>query len=91
MTDFLHHTWLLARLFSMGGLAVAFAGVAIFGWHFVSINARAARVGMNNIPGKSWHGKGAKFGLRALAIGVALQLASFVLATILRNGAGWFR
>ncbi|HWF64180.1 MAG TPA: hypothetical protein VN685_06180, partial [Rhizomicrobium sp.] len=60
MTDPLTVAWIFARWLSLGGLAVAVAGVAVFGWHFVLINARAARAGMNTVPGKSWRGKGAR-------------------------------
>lgn len=73
-------------MLSFGGLAIAFAGVAIFGWYFVLINARAAQVEMNKIPRSSWHGKGAMRGLRTLALGITLQLASFILAKILQHG-----
>ena len=86
MTEFFRGAWILTEALSYGGLAVALAGVAIFGWYYVLINARAARVDMNKIPGKSWHGKGAKFGLWTLAVGLAMQLASFIVAAILRNG-----
>ena len=91
MIEILHYVWLLTRLFNLGGVAVAFAGVAIFGWHFILINARAARAGMNRIPGKAWQGKGAKFGLVVLAIGVSMQVVSFILATMLRTDLALFR
>jgi hypothetical protein len=52
----------------------------------VLINARAAQVEMNKIPRSSWHGKGAMRGLRTLALGITLQLASFILAKILQHG-----
>jgi len=65
---------------------VAIAGVAVFSWHFVLINARASRVGLNSVPGKSWRGKGARLGLATLGVGIAMQLASFLLAAVLPNG-----
>ena len=91
MTEFLHYSWLLTRSLSLGGLAVALAGVAIFGWHFVLINARAARIGNSGIPGKAWQGTGARFGLVLLAIGVSMQIVSFILATMLRAHLTLFR
>jgi hypothetical protein len=86
VTELLHVAWILDKVLSYGGLAVALAGVAIFGWHFVLINARAARAELDKIPGTAWRGKGAKLGFRLLATGVAMQVASFVLAMMLRNG-----
>ena len=75
--------WLLHKTLSLGGLAVALAGVAIWGWHFVRINALAARGDTSEIPPESWRGAGARYGLLLLAVGVALALASMVLGAIL--------
>ena len=86
MADLLTIAWIFVRSLSLGGVAVAVAGVAVFGWHFVLINARASRVGMNSVPGKSWRGNGARLGLGMLGVGIAMQLASFLLAAILPNG-----
>jgi hypothetical protein len=85
MTEFLRHAWLLIKLASFGGVAVAVAGVAIFGWHFILINARAAREG-DEIPAASWRGKGAMLGIGTLALGITMQVTSFILATMLRHG-----
>ena len=75
--------WLLHKTLSLGGLAVALAGVATFGWHFCRINAAAAQTEAGAIPPESWRGAGARFGLSIFAAGVALALASMVLGAVL--------
>ena len=50
--------WLLIKVLSYGGLAVALLGVAIFGWHFVRLNARAGRGDSGDIPRiLAWSGR----------------------------------
>jgi hypothetical protein len=75
--------WVLQKVLSLGGLAVALAGVATFGWHFVRINAAAAQGDSSEIPPESWRGAGAIYGLSILAAGVVLALASVILAAML--------
>jgi hypothetical protein len=75
--------WVLQKVLSLGGLLLALAGVATFGWHFVRINALAAQGDTNKIPPESWRGAGARYGLSILAAGVALAFASMILAAIL--------
>jgi hypothetical protein len=75
--------WILIKTLSFGGLAVALVGVAIFGWNFVRINARAGRGDSGEIPRESWRGKGATLGLQLLALGVVMQIASFILSASL--------
>ena len=72
--------WVLQKTLSLGGLAVALAGVATFGWHFVRINAAAAQGDTSAIPPESWRGAGARYGLSILLAGVVLALASVILA-----------
>jgi len=72
--------WVLQKALSLGGLAVALAGVATFGWHFVRINAAAAQGDTSEIPPESWRGAGARCGLSILVAGVVLALASVILA-----------
>jgi hypothetical protein len=75
--------WVLQKALSLGGLAVALAGVATFGWHFVRINAVAAQGDSNEIPPESWRGAGARYGLSILLAGLVLALASVILAAML--------
>ena len=72
--------WLLQKLFSLGGLAVALAGLAKFGWHFIRINALAAQGETGEIPPDAWRGKGARTGLLMFATGVALAILSMILS-----------
>jgi hypothetical protein len=78
--------WILVKTLSFGGVAVALAGVAIFGWYFIRLNAIAAQGEANSIPAESWRGRGAKRGLVVFAGGAGLQLSSFLLAAMLRGG-----
>lgn len=75
--------WMLQKGLSLGGLAVALAGVATFGWHFVRINAAAAQGDSSEIPPESWRGAGARYGLSILLAGLVLALASMILAAML--------
>ena len=82
---FLHDgAWILVKTLSYGGLAVALLGVAIFGWHFVRINARAGRGDTNEVPRESWRGRGATLGLKVLLTGAGMQVASFLLSGVLQ-------
>jgi hypothetical protein len=80
---FLDAGWLLQKSLSFGGLAIALAGVATFGWYFVRINALAAQGDSNEVPPQSWRGPGARIGLMIFVTGVALAGASVVLAAML--------
>jgi hypothetical protein len=86
MTHISDIAWIVVKTLSFGGLAVALAGVAIFGWYFVRLNAIAARGETNQIPSESWRGPGAKLGLAVLTGGAGMQLASYLLAVLLRGG-----
>jgi hypothetical protein len=80
VTAMLDAGWLLQRTLSLGGLVLALAGVAIFGWHFIRLNAQAARSDSGAIPTESWRGPGARFGYSIFAAGVVLAAASMILA-----------
>ena len=75
--------WALDGTLKYGGFIIALAGVAIFGWYFVRINARAALAERSDIPVKSWRGSGALFGAKIFALGIVVQVASFILGTML--------
>lgn len=77
--------WMLQKTFSLGGLFLALAGVAVFGWHFVRLNALAARGDSGAIPAEAWRGPGARFGYSIFAAGVTLAVASMILAASLPN------
>ncbi len=75
--------WHVQKFFSLGGLALALAGVAIFGWHFVRLNALAAQGDSGEIPPESWRGPGAKFGLQIFSAGVGIAVVAVILASML--------
>ena len=73
--------WLLVRILNWGSLVVELAGVTIFGWQFVRINAAAARGETNQILHSSWRGPRAKQGFLIAVIGAVMQVVSIILAT----------
>jgi hypothetical protein len=75
--------WLLQRSLSLGGLVLALAGVAIFGWNFIRLNALVARSDSGAVPPEAWRGAGARFGYLIFAAGVTLAVASTILAASL--------
>ena len=83
MTLVLNIAWVLIKIFSYGGIAAAFAGVAVFGFHFVRLNARAARTDSSAVPSDSWRGRGAMLGMTILAAGAGMQLAAYLLSAVL--------
>jgi len=83
MTYIFDAAWIVIKILSYGGLVVALAGVAVFGWYFVSINARAGRGENTEIPRESWRGKGATLGFKILVSGALMQVASFIFSALL--------
>jgi hypothetical protein len=83
MKQLLDIAWILVKTLSFGGLAVALAGVGVFGWHFVRSNAIAGRGEGDHIPAESWRGSGARLGMMIVAAGAGLQIASMLLAALL--------
>lgn len=75
--------WALVKILSYGGLALALGGVAVFGWYFIRLNARAVHGDQAGIPREAWRGKGARLGIRILACGAAMQIASIMLSVAL--------
>jgi hypothetical protein len=83
MTFALDAAWIFTKIFSYGGLATILAGVGVFGWHFVQINAAAGRSERNDIPPESWRGQGAKRGYQIMLGGAAIVIVAIVLANLL--------
>jgi hypothetical protein len=83
MKLFLDLAWTLVAVLKYGGLAIALAGVAVFGWHFVRENAHSARDGSSEILPSSWRGPGPMLGAKMLVIGIILQILSVLLAVTL--------
>jgi hypothetical protein len=77
---FLDAAWKLIQYLDWGGLAAALAGVVVFGWHFIRINAAAAQGDSAKVPSSSWRGRGARSGYMLVAIGAGMQIASLILA-----------
>ena len=75
--------WYAQKVLSWAGLMLALTGVAVFGWHFVSLNAHAARSDSGAIPPASWRGPVAKRGSLIFAGGIALAIASVILSAML--------
>jgi len=77
--------WLLQKNLQLGGLVSALAGVAIFGWHFVRLNAAAARGDSEAIPVEALARRRRAFGYSIFAAGVTLAVASNDLSAALPN------
>jgi len=80
---FLDIAWTILGLIRYASLAVALAGVAVFGWHFVGINGRAAKAGSGDIPVESWRGPGAVTGIKLVVLGFAMLAALLLLSALL--------
>ena len=74
-----HLVWIIGTVLRFGGLLLLFAGVAVFGVHFVGENARAAKQGDGTIPVSSWLGAGPRMGMRIFALGALLLLCASLL------------
>ena len=75
MKQLLDIAWILVKILSFGGLALLLAGVGVFGWHFVRLNAIAGRGEGDQVPPESWRGRGARMGLTILAGGAGVLRA----------------
>jgi hypothetical protein len=75
--------WILTKILSYGGLAIMLAGVGVFGWNFIRINAAAGRSERTDVPPESWRGPGAKRGYQIVLAGAAIVIVSILLANLL--------
>jgi hypothetical protein len=83
MDQFITSAWMLSTLLLFTGVAVAFSGVGIFGWHFIWANGRAAQEPQGSYTTVAWGGMPAKLGLKILAAGVLTHLSGFFLGMAL--------
>jgi hypothetical protein len=78
----------VSTVLKFAGVAFGFAGVMIFGFHFIRENARSARQGESHVRREAWRGEGPKKGIRLFAIGVAVVAASLMVSLILPGAPG---
>ena len=83
MSEIVNGAWRLTEVLHLGGVAVAVAGVGVFGWTFVKLNARAAKGETSNVPSGSWRGKPALLGYVIFAFGIAMQMFGYALGVLL--------
>jgi hypothetical protein len=83
MKTLLAAAWSFSFLLSFGGVAVVWAGVAVFGWYFLQANVTSARSGSGAVPWKSWRGRGPKRGIWIFAAGALVLLVAFLLKSSL--------
>lgn len=81
--EILDGAWRLLEVLKFGGVTVAVAGVGVFGWNFVTLNARAAKGETSAVPSDSWRGKPARLGFVIFATGVAMQMFGYALGVFL--------
>ena len=79
----LHLTWIAMTILRFAGVAVLFAGVALFGVYFVGGNARSKD---GSVPRSSWLGAGPRKGIRIFAAGLVMVLAAFALSLFMPDG-----
>ncbi len=75
--------WVLVAALKWSGLAIALAGVSIFGWYFIRANARAARKDSADVTVVAWGGAAARSGIKILVLGIMVQVVGFLLAMAL--------
>jgi hypothetical protein len=78
--------WFTMTFLRFGGVAVVFAGVALFGTYFISGNAKAARGGDGRIPSSSWRGTGPKKALRVIVAGAIMLSGAFIISLFMPRG-----
>jgi hypothetical protein len=65
------------------GVIVVFAGVGLFGVHFIAGNARSRN---GTVPRSSWLGAGPRKGMRIFGMGLLMLSAAFVLSLVIPDG-----
>jgi hypothetical protein len=83
MTFALDAAWILTNVLGYGGLVIILAGVGVFGWHFVQVNAAAGSSERNDVTSASWKGLPARRGYQIMLAGAALVILAIVLANLL--------
>lgn len=86
MKQLLDIAWILVKILSFGGLAVALAGVGVFGWNFVRQNAIAGQSEGDQVPPESWRGRGARMGLAILMAAPGCKLPPCCWRRFCRDG-----
>ena len=66
------------------GVIVIFAGVGLFGAHFIRGNGRSTN---GRVPRSSWLGAGPRKGMRIIALGAILLAAAFLISLFLPDGS----
>ena len=79
----LHLAWIAMTVLRLAGIAVVFAGVALFGYYFIAGNAQASD---GAVPRSSWLGAGPQQGMRIVAMGAFMLLGAFIIELFMPNG-----
>ncbi len=77
--------WLLSTSLFYSGVALALAGVGMFGWFFIGANAVAARTSKGSDTAFVWGGPKARRGLKVFAVGVLVHLSGYLLGAALSS------
>ena len=86
MTPIFHAAWFAMTLLRFGGVAVVFAGVALFGTYFIVRNAKAARSG-GKVPWSLLLEPGPKKAMRIVAVGAGMLAGAFFISLFMPNGS----
>ena len=87
MSQIIPAAWMLAQFLKFTGVAIVFCGVALFGWHFIGANGRAARDQVGSSDVMVWGGIGAKRGFKIFVLGILVHLSGFFLGMLLSGMA----
>ena len=79
----LHLIWLTVTVLRFAGVAIVFAGVVLFGIHFIGGNARASN---GAVPALSWLGPGPRKGMKIVVFGALLLLCAFAIQSFMPDG-----
>ena len=83
MKTLLGVAWSFSFLLSFSAVAIIWIGAAIFGWHFLRTNAAAAKTDSDDVPRKSWRGRGAKRGIWTFGVGIVAFMVALLLERVL--------
>jgi hypothetical protein len=80
----LHFFFIVMTVLRFAGVIIIFAGVALFGVHFIRGNGRSTD---GKVPRSAWLGPGPKKAMRFVAVGAALLASAYVISLFMPDGS----
>jgi uncharacterized membrane protein YedE/YeeE len=75
--------WIFVAILKYGSLLVVLAGIGVFGWNFVRLNAKAGRSESGDVPAAAWKGPAAMLGAKLVGLGIGLAVIAMLAAAVL--------